>query len=109
MSLSRVQLFTTPGTEAPQAPLSMGFSRQEYWSGLPSPPPGDLLDRGIEPTSPALQVSSLTTEPSGKPDPERRYKENTAVHKVRIYLIPSKVPKEKLMTISFLFGDKARS
>ena len=106
MSLSRVQLFVTPGTEAPQAPLSMAFSRQEYWSGLPSPPPGDLLDRGTEPTSPALPRS---TEQSGKPDPERRYKENIAVHKIRIYLIPSKVPKEKLMTISFLFGDKARS
>ena len=76
---------------------------------MPSPPPGDLPDPGIEPTSPALQVGSLTTEPSGKPDPERRYKENTAVHRIRIYLIPSKVPKEELMTISFLFENKARS
>ena len=41
-SLSRVRLFATPGTVARQAPLSMGFSRQEYWSGLPCPPPGDL-------------------------------------------------------------------
>ena len=55
--LSPVQLFVTPWTVAHQAPLSMGFSRQEYWSGLPFPPPGDLPDPGIKPaslTSPAL-------------------------------------------------------
>ena len=50
-----------------QAPLSMGFSRQEYWSRLPFPSPGDLPDPGIEPRSPALQVDSLPTELSGKP------------------------------------------
>ena len=48
-------------------PLSMGFPRQEYWSGLPCPPPGDLLDPGIEPRSPALQSDSLPSEPPGKP------------------------------------------
>ena len=48
---SRVQLFATPWTVAFQVPLSMGFSRQEYWSGLPCPPPGDLPDPGIEPVS----------------------------------------------------------
>ena len=53
-SLSRVRLFATPWTVAYQAPQSMGFSRQEYWSGLPFPSPGDLLDPGIEPRSPAL-------------------------------------------------------
>ena len=47
-SLSRVQLFATPWTVAHQAPLSMGFSRQEYWSGLPFPSPGDLPDPGIK-------------------------------------------------------------
>ena len=52
--LSRVQLFATPWTVAYQASLSMGFSRQEYWSGLPFPSPGDLPDPGIEPMSPAL-------------------------------------------------------
>ena len=52
----------TPGTVACQAPLSMGFSRQEYWSGLPFPSLGDLSDWGIEPGSPALQVDSLPTE-----------------------------------------------
>ena len=48
---SRVQLFATPWTVARQAPLSIGFSRQEYWSGLPCPPPGDLPNPGIEPKS----------------------------------------------------------
>ena len=52
----------TPWTVARQAPLSVGFSRQEYWSGLPFPYPGDLPDPGIEPGSPALQADSLLTE-----------------------------------------------
>ena len=59
--------FVTPWTVARQAPLSMGFSRQEYWSGLPFPPPGDLPSPGIEPRSPALQADSLLSEPPGKP------------------------------------------
>ena len=50
-----------------QASLSMGFSRQEYWSGLPCPPPGDLPNAGIEPGSPALQVDSLLQSPQGSP------------------------------------------
>ena len=53
-SLSRVQLFVTPWIVAHQAPLSMGFSRQEYQSGLPFPSPGDLSDPGVEPRSPTL-------------------------------------------------------
>ena len=52
--LSRVRLFTTPWTVAYQTPRSMGFSRQEYWSGVPFPSPGDLPNPGIEPRSPAL-------------------------------------------------------
>ena len=60
---SRVQLFATPLTIARQAPLSMGFSGQEYWSGLPSPSPGDLPDPGMEPGSPASQAGSLPSEP----------------------------------------------
>ena len=63
--LSRVRLFATPWTVAHQAPPSMGFSRQEYWSGLPLPSPGDLPDLGIEPRSPALQADSLLSEASG--------------------------------------------
>ena len=56
----------TPGTVAPPTPLSMGFSRQEYWSGEPFPSPGDLPNPGMEPRSPTLQVDSLPTEPPGK-------------------------------------------
>ena len=68
--LSHVQLFATLWTVAPQAPQSMGFSRQEYWFGLLCPPPRGLPDPGIEPISlafPALQAGSLHTEPPGKP------------------------------------------
>ena len=61
--LSCVQLFATPWTVAYLAPLSMGFSRQEYWSGLPFPSPGDLPNPGIEPGSPALQTDALPSEP----------------------------------------------
>ena len=66
-SLSCVRLFGIPCTVVYQASLSMGFSRQEYWSGLPFPSPGDLPDPGIEPSSPALQADALTSEPPGKP------------------------------------------
>ena len=65
------QLFATPWTVAYQAPLSMEFSRQEYWIGLPFPPPGDLPDPEIEPTSlasPALAGGFFTTAPPGKPN-----------------------------------------
>ena len=58
--------FATPWTVAYQAPPSMGFSRQEYWSGLPFPSPGDLPDPGIEPGSPTFQADALTSEPPGK-------------------------------------------
>ena len=67
-SLSRVRLLVTPWTVtvAHQAPPSMGFSRQEYWSGLPFPSPGDLPNPGIEPGSPAFQADASTSEPPGK-------------------------------------------
>ena len=65
--LSRGQLFATPWTVAHQAPLSMEFSSQEYWSGLPFPSPGDLPNPGIELRSPALQADSLPAEPQRKP------------------------------------------
>ena len=67
--LSRVRLFATLWTVAHQAPPSMGFSRQEYWSGLPFPSPGDLPDPGIKPRSPALQADASTSELPGKPIP----------------------------------------
>ena len=61
------QTFCDPWTIAHQAPLSLGFPRQEYWSGLPFPSPGDLPNSGIEPMSPALAGRSFTAEPAGKP------------------------------------------
>ena len=69
-SLSCVQLFVTPWTVAHQAPLSMEFSRQEYWGGLPFPPPRDLPDPGTKPTSPVspeLQADSLLLSYRGSP------------------------------------------
>ena len=65
--LSHVQLFVTPWTAAHQAPLSMEFSRQEYWSGLPFPSPGDFPDLEIELKSPALAGGFFTAETPGKP------------------------------------------
>ena len=69
LSLSHVQGFGTPWTVASQAPLSMEFTRQEYWSGLPFATPGDLPDPGIELTSLALAGGIPTTEPPGNPHP----------------------------------------
>ena len=65
--LSHVCLFVTPWTVAYKAPLSKGFSRQEYWSGLPFLSSGDLPDPGIKPGSPTLQADALPSEPPGKP------------------------------------------
>ena len=59
--------FATPWTVAAQAPLSIGFSRQEYWSGLPFPSPGDLPDPGSEPESPALTAEFFAAEPPREP------------------------------------------
>ena len=66
-SLSRVRLIATPWTVAHQARPSMAFSRQEYWSGLLFPFPGDFPDPGIKPGSPAVQADALRSEPLGKP------------------------------------------
>ena len=63
---SHVRLFATPWTVARQAPLSMRFSKQEYWSGLLYPPPGDLPNPGIKPRPPALAGGFFTNEPPGK-------------------------------------------
>ena len=65
-SLSRVQFSATPRAVVYQAPLSKGFSRQEHWSGLPFPSPGDLPDPGIKPRFPSLQADALPSEPPGK-------------------------------------------
>ena len=65
--LHHVRLVVTPWTVARGASLSMGFSRHEYWSGLPFPSPGDLPNPGIEPGSPALWADTLPSEPPGEP------------------------------------------
>ena len=67
MLVTQLCFFATPWTVACQAPLSMGFPRQEYWSGFPFSSPGDLPDPGIKPASPALAGGFFTTEPPGKP------------------------------------------
>ena len=67
---SSVLAWKIPWTEEPGRPQSMGLPRQEYWSGLPFPSPGDLPNPGIEPRSPALQTDALTSEPPGKPIPK---------------------------------------
>ena len=86
-SLSHVWLFATPWTVSYKAPLSMEFSRQEYWSGLPFPSPGDLPDPGIEPRSPALQADALPSEPPGKPQGKtcHIWKKKWGGMRVRIY------------------------
>ena len=88
-----IQLFCDPMDYSPPGSLSMGFSRQDYWSGLPCPPPGDLPDLGIESASPGLQADSLLSEPPGKP-PYRNYaiaifhslitRENSSANALRI-------------------------
>ena len=86
--LSHVQLFTTPRTVAHQAPLSMGFSRQEYWSGLPWPPPGNLPNRGIKPASlvsPALAGGFLTAVSPGKPPISQIFYNNFIILRFDLY------------------------
>ena len=68
--LSHVCFFAIPWTVACQVTMPMGFSRQEYWSGLPFPPPGDLPNTGIKPTFPVLVGRLFTTELLGKPQPK---------------------------------------
>ena len=88
--LSHVRLFATPWTVAYQAPPSMGFSRQEYWNGLPFPSPGDLPNSGIELGSPTFQVDTLTSEPPGKPK-ERDAKECSNYHTTTLISYARKV------------------
>ena len=89
-SLSHVQLFVTPWTVVHQAPLSMGFYRQEYWSGLPFPSPA-VLDPGTETRSPALLADSLPCEQPGKPKKEGKTR-----------LSPSTIPIKNVMGKKFL-------
>ena len=85
-SLSHVRFFVSPRTVARQAPLSMEFSRQEYWSGLPCASPGDLPHPGIKPGSPALQADSLPSEPPRKPVIYNGRKLVSSAEKVTLYI-----------------------
>ena len=83
--LSRVWFSATPWTVAHQDPPSMGFSRQEYWSGLPFPSPGDLPGLGTEPRSPTLQADTVPSEPPGKPqEKELKWSEVKSLSHVRL-------------------------
>ena len=122
-SLSCVRLFATPWTVAYQAPPSMGFSRQECWSGLPFPSPGDLPDPGIKPGSPALRADALPSEPPGKPMTNldnilksRDITVPTKVHLVKVMVCPivmygceswtiKKAEHEELMLLSCGVGE----
>ena len=77
--LSRVRLFAITWTVSYQAPPSMGFLRQEYWSGLPFPSPGDLSNPGIEPEFPALQADALPSEPPWKPQMKKSRNQNSHI------------------------------
>ena len=94
-SLSRVQLFSTPSTAAHQAPPSMGFSRQEYWSRLPFPSQGDLPNPGVEPRSPTLEADTLTSEPPGKP--AQRLKRLPPMWETQVRSLGREDPLEKEM------------
>ena len=89
-SLSHVQLFVTPGTVAYQAPPSMGFSMQEYWTGLPFPSPGYLPNPGIEPRSPTLQADALPSEPP-------------FIAKYKLFSVASNALHNLLLTYLFIF------
>ena len=86
-----------PWTVAHQAPLSMGFSRQEYWSGLPFPSPGDLPDPGIELRSPTLQADAVTSAPPGKPLNTRIQSQKTSYRdsELQIQVLTSKISREE--------------
>ena len=91
-SLSRVRLFATPWTVAYQAPPSMGFSRQDYWSGLPLLSPGDLLYPETELRSPALKAEALPSEPPGVAEDEGSYFDREI--RESFFVVPVKVRLE---------------
>ena len=95
---SHVRLFAALWTVAHQAPLSMGLSRQEYWSGLPCPPPGDLCYLGIKPVALALQAESLLLRPSGKPTQNR-----LSSLKIKNSIICQQLYKQKIRWLVNLF------
>ena len=94
--LSRVQLFVTPCQASP----SMGFSRQEYWSGLPFPSPGDFPNPEIKLRSPALQADALTSEPWGKPIKMWKFKVKS-LSRVRLFGTPWTVAYQAPQSMKF--------
>ena len=108
--LSCIQLFETPWTVAHQAPLSMGFPRQEYWSGLPFPSPGDLPNPAIEPRSPALQTDSLLLSHQRFPTLGISVLENTDISyitKQTVDLLLTCVLRPVLTILSYLLYSNA--
>ena len=106
-SLSLVLLCATPWTVAYQAPPSMGFSRQECWSGLSFPSPGDLPNPGIEPGSPALQADALPSEPPGKPilkEVSPKYALEGLMLKLKLQYFGHMMQKNRLGGKDFDFG-----
>ena len=99
---SCLTLFATPWTVAYLAPPTMGFSRQEYWNGLPFPSPGDLPDPGIEPGPPALEADALTSEPPRKP-------QQMAIHWFFSNLDPTQTLYEIWNYFQFSFHDVGSS
>ena len=95
--------FATPWTVAHQAPLSVGFPRQEYWSGLPFPSPGDLSNPRIKPESPALAGGFFITEPPGSHQRRGRGK-NQPVHLTHLTLVPALRNTQDALPGSFLHG-----
>ena len=100
-SLSSVQLFGTPWTVAYQALPSIGFSRQEYWSGLSFPSPGDLPNPEIKPRFPALQADSLPSEPPGKPpDNKIQFSSAQLLNRVRLFATPRIAARQASLSIT---------
>ena len=95
---SRLTRFTTPWTVARQASLSVEFSRHEYWSGLPFPPPGDLPDPGIKPESPALQADSLLNEP--QESPRNKHKDTDLILIYLPFICTHTLPPDPLLNSS---------
>ena len=93
-----------PWTVAHQAPPSMGFSGQEYWSGLPFPSPGDLPDPGVEPRSPTLQANALTSAPPGKPVFLKMSVEKKKKYTALLYSAVSWSSWENVANVSFVIS-----
>ena len=105
----------TPWTAACQVPLSMGFSRQEYWSGLPFPSPGDLPNPGIKPRFPALQADSLPTELRGKIQPKTELRINLENHRAQLpstafpHSFNQKTLTERLLVLDMILGARNKN